>query len=47
MYTLGRGISHKRELSVPLTSLLSCLFHVSPLKGLKEVCNQAAPEEPT
>lgn len=47
MYTLGRGISHKRELSVPLTSLLSCLFHVSPLKGLKEVCNQAAPAEPT
>lgn len=47
MYTLGRGISHKKELSDPLTLLLSCLFHVSPLKGLKKACSQAAPEEPT
>lgn len=44
MYTLG---SHKRELSYPLTSLLSYLFDVSPLKGLKKACNQVAPEEPT
>ena len=39
MYTLDRGISHKRELSDPLTSLQSCLFHVSPLKGLRRLCN--------